>query len=175
LNNPPMKNIILFCLLGPLLVMPCPSGGGMFVSPDKSGHPWHFNGRGFSPGRGDGSVVVLVRDGYLPVADRGSETVAPTTPMPDGQGVIAGICYIQVSGGKLAGRSGTLPMAGYSLKITAASGESRLAATDDRGYFLLPLPAGVYQVQGEGAPAQVTVTAGKTSLVALRTGKRMAD
>ena len=49
------------------------------------------------------------------------------------------------------------------------------ATADQNGFFSLSLPAGTYEVRGAGSPVKLTVTEGKTSLVALRTGKRMVD
>ena len=166
------RSILLFLLLS--LGVGLPSEGGMFGNPGQSGHPWHFNGREFVPGPGSGAMVVMVRDGYLPVVRTGDDSV-PSVTMPDDLGVVAGICYLQVSGGKLANQGGASPSVGHPLEFVGASGMVWHATSDGNGFFVLPLPGGSYDARGTGAPVRVTVTAGKTSLVALRTGKRMVD
>lgn len=167
------RKFILGLLLFSLgAALPCE--GGMFRNPGSSGHPWRFDGRGFVPGGGDGTPVILVRDGYLPVL-RESDTSAPTVPLPDGTGVISGICYLQVAGGKLAAQNGIVPAEGCRVEIVGIDRLRRHATADRNGFFSLPLPAGSYEVHGAGSPLKLTVMAGKTALVALRTGKRMVD
>jgi len=167
-----MKRLILLLCLS--LFASLPAEGGMFRNLGNSAHPWHFNGREFVPGPGDGSVVVMVRDGYLPVV-RAADDSAPSVTVPDGLGTIAGICYIQVSGGKLSDQGGALPAAGCILEIVDASGVAWRATSDRNGFFSLPLPAGTYEVHGAGSPVTLTVTEGRAALVALRAGKRMVD
>ena len=168
-----MKRNFLYCLLVTLgITLPCE--GGMFKNLSRPVQPWHFDGRAFAPGTGDGNLVVLVRDGYLPVVQTRNDS-KPGSSLPEGQGVVAGLCYVQVAGGKLANRSVTVPTAGYPLEIVGATGTGWRVTTGDNGFFTAPLPPGTYEVRGSGMPVKVTVTAGKTSLVALRTGKRMAD
>ena len=119
-------------------------------------------------------MVVLVRDGYLPVV-RTRDDPVPTTVLPNGNGALAGICYVQVAGGKLASQSATLPAGGCQVEIVGASRETWRVTADQNGFFSLPLPAGSYEVHGAGSPVKISVTEGKTALVAFRTGKRMAD
>ena len=167
-----MKSLILLLCLS--LVTLLPAEGGMFRNLGRSAHPWRFNGREFVPGAGDGSMVVMVRDGYLPVV-RTVDDSAPSVAVPEGLGAIAGICYIQVSGGKLSSQGGEIPAAGCTLEIVHASGVAWHATTDQNGFFSLSLPAGPYVVRGSGSSIKITVTEGRTALVALRTGKRMVD
>lgn len=169
-----MKRNILLCLLFLSLCVSLPCEGGLFRDLGSSSHPWHFDGRGFVPGGADSDVVILVRDGYLPVL-RGEGESAPEVALPAGMGAIAGICYIQTSGGKLAPHGGTAPAGGYRLEILGPDRQTRYTTADRNGFFALPLPTGIYEVRGGGGPVQLMVTAGKTALVALRTGKRMVD
>jgi len=170
----PMKLMFLFCLILFSLGMTPFCEGGMFRNLGHSAHPWQFNGREFVPGAGDGGMVVLVRDGYLPVVRTGANPV-PSTPLPTGTGALAGICYIQVTGGKLDSQSGTIPAGGCPLEIVDLSRTIWRATADQNGFFSLPLPAGTYEVHGAGSPIKLTVTEGRTALMALRTGKRMVD
>ena len=146
----------------------------MFKNFGRSAHPWQFNGREFVPGAEETGIVVLVRDGYLPVM-RSCETTTPAVSLPEGHGAVAGYCYIQTAGGKLANRSGVIPAVGFPMEIAGPSGHAWKSVTDERGFFTLPLPTGSYDVRGTGNPVRVTVTAGKTVLIAIRTGKRMID
>jgi hypothetical protein len=116
---------------------------------------------------------LRVRDGYVPILSSGGALPAEA-PLPAGMGALAGVCYVQSSGGKLRDASGYLPLAGAVVEVSG--GTRKLAVRADReGYFLLSLPAGEYTVQVAGFSYRVTVEKGKTSLVALRGGKRMVD
>ena len=168
-----MKQKFLSFLILLSLPVALPCEGSMFKNFGHSAHSWHFDGREFVPGARNGDMVILVKDGYLPVVRTESET--PSTALPDGAGAIAGICYVQVTGGKLAAPSETLPESGCRVKVTGASGEVRHATADQYGFFSLSLPAGTYEVHGAGSPIKLTVSEGRTALVALRTGKRMVD
>lgn len=160
---------LLFILF---LAIPLPAAGGFFANLGKSSHPWHFDGREFIPGAGD--VALLIRDGYLPII-KSAEGLTPSVALSAGQGAIAGFCYLQTSGGKLANHGSFMPTEGFPVRIIGAGGRQWQTTSDPRGFFTLPLPAGSYEIQGTGNPATVTVSAGKTALIALRTGKRMVD
>jgi|GEM_PF-602615 len=137
---------------------------------------YHFDGTAFIPGPSvDGSAFVAVREHIQPVV-----LTAPTTPieqssLPDGAGVIAGICYMQSSGGKLGNGSGFRPYPRVPLLISSGGKELVTVQTDDSGYFVVVLPAGTYAVGTAPFTAQITVERGITTLVPLRGGKRMVD
>ena len=169
-----MKLMFVFCLILFTLGLTFSSEGGIFKNLGRSTHPWQFNGQEFVPGAGDGGMVILVRDGYLPVLRTGDES-SPSTALPVGAGAIAGICYVQVAGGKLATRSGALPESGCPVEVSDPLRVVRHATADQHGFFSLSLPAGTYEVHGAGSSIKLTVTEGRTALVALRTGKRMVD
>ncbi len=164
---------MFFCLLLFTLGATLPCQGGMFRNLGSSTHPWRFDGRGFVPGAGEGTPVILVREGYLPVL-RGGELL-PTVLLPNRMGVIAGICYLQVAGGKLTPESGSIPTGGCRVEIVGTDRQIRLATADRNGFFSLPLPAGNYEVRAAGSPVRFDVREGKTELVAFRNGKRMVD
>jgi hypothetical protein len=104
-------------------------------------------------------------------------STAPTeqSALPDGTGVIAGICYLQSSGGKLGGSSGFAPYSHVPLLISSGGKQFVKVQTDDHGYFIAVLPAGVYSVGNAPSTAEITVERGVTTLVPLRAGKRMVD
>jgi hypothetical protein len=169
-----MKLRHLLCLILFFLMMTLPCDGEMFNNYGHSVHPWRFDGKEFVPGTGDGNMVVLVRDGYLPVV-RTRDASIPSTPLPDGMGVIAGICYVNVTGGRLAALSGARPEGGCRVEAIGALLPAGRVTADQHGFFSLTLPAGTYEVRTAGSMVNLTVTEGRTTLVALRTGKRMVD
>ena len=135
--------------------------------------PFHFDGSGFRPGTAAGMATVLLRDGYLPFIQPNGENPREEQ-LPEGTGALAGFCYLQAAGGKLQERSGHIPMAG--LAVTLRGGAGQVAATTGAGgFFVIALPPGEYEVQAAGFARKVTVEKGKTSLIAIRGGKRMVD
>lgn len=137
---------------------------------------YHFDGIAFTPGPTiDGSAFVAVREKVRPVVLTAQTTAVEQIALPDGSGVIAGICYLQSSGGKLGGGSGYQPYPRVPLLISSGGKEFVTVQTDDHGYFVVVLPAGTYSVGSGPFTAEITVERGITTLVPLRAGKRMVD
>jgi hypothetical protein len=137
---------------------------------------YHFDGNAFKPGPAvDGSAFVAVREKVHPVIVTTHSSNVEQTALPDGAGVIAGICYIQSSGGKLVGGGGFKPVPRVPLLISTAGNEFVSVQTDDNGYFVVVLPAGTYSVGSGQFTAEITVGSGITTLAPLRVGKRMVD
>ncbi len=137
---------------------------------------YHFDGVAFTFGPAvDGGVFVAVRDKVRPVVVATQAALIEQTELPDGTGVIAGICYIQSSGGKLGNGSGFKPYPRLPLLISTGGKQLVTVQTDDNGYFLVVLPAGTYSVGNEPSSAEITVERGITTLIPLRVGKRMVD
>ena len=129
-----------------------------------------FDGSGFVPADGNGALQL--RDGYLPLPP--DAKVLREDQLAEGMGGLALYCYQQQSGGKLRAQPGQAPMSGVAVAV--AGGNQRFAARADAGgYLLLALPAGEYSVSVAGITRKVKVESGKTALLALRGGKRMAD
>ncbi len=169
-----MRLTLLSCLLLLSLGTPRPGQGGMFFNPGAQGQPWRFDGREFVPGAGDGAVVLLLRAGYLPLF-RTEAAVTPSIPLPDGMGAVAGICYIQTAGGKLASGGGPLLVERCPIEVMDSSRHSRQITADNHGFFALPLPPGLYELRTAAGRITLAVTTGRSSLAALRVGKRMVD
>lgn len=136
---------------------------------------YHFDGSRFVAGQAaNGKRIVAVRDGVRPVV------ALPTTKfeavaLPAGTGAMAGICYIQSAGGKLAGGAGYLAAPSMRLPISSGTSVVTTVQSDEQGYFTIVLPAGRYVV-GEGPLArEVQVKRDQTTLITLRVGKRMVD
>jgi hypothetical protein len=146
---------------------------------NRPGYAWnyyHFDGIAFTPGpSADGSAFVAVREKARPVVLTAQTSLIEQTTLPDGEGVIAGICYLQSSGGKLGAGSGFKPYPRVPLLISSGGKEFVTVQTDDNGYFVVVLPAGTYSISSGPFTTEVTAERGITTLVPLRAGKRMVD
>ena len=137
---------------------------------------YHFDGISFTSGPTlDGSAFVAVREKVRPVVLTAQTSQIEQIPLPEGAGVIAGICYLQSSGGKLGVGSGFKAYPHVPLIISSGGRQLVTVQTDDHGYFVTVLPAGLYSVGSGPATAGITVERGITTLVPLRAGKRMVD
>lgn len=136
---------------------------------------YHFDGRAFVAGqRLDGGRSVVLRERVAPVmATRASRLEA--IALSPGKGAVAGICYIQNSGGKLAPAGGYTPVTRSQVQIYSGGRMIAATETDEQGYFVILLDAGRYTVGSGSMRSEVVVEDGKTILVPLRTGKRMVD
>jgi hypothetical protein len=144
--------------------------------PDDIWNYYHFDGKAFTPGPAtDGSAFVAVREKVRPVVLTTQTADIEQTALPDGAGVIAGICYLQSSGGKLGGGSEFKPCQRVPLLISAGGKQLVTVQTDDLGYFVVVLPAGAYTIGSGPFTAGITVERGITTLVPFRAGKRMVD
>lgn len=134
---------------------------------------FHFDGTGFVAGRPETGAFLAVREGVRPVvaADGWNMEAAE---LAAGHGAVAGICYLQSSGGKLRARAGFHPVPGVQVAISDGDRVIATAKTDDNGFFVAALPAGSYRLSA-GAAVEVKVSAGQTALIPLRVGKRMVD
>lgn len=137
---------------------------------------YHFDGTAFVSGPAvDGGPFIAVREKIRPVVLTALTSNIEQSLLPAGSGVIAGICYLQSSGGKLGGGSGFKPYPRVPLQISSGGREFVSVLTDDQGYFVVVLPAGIYSVGSGPFAADITVDRGITTLVPLRAGKRMVD
>ena len=116
---------------------------------------------------------IQLRDGYLPFRSYSGLPLREER-LPEGTGGIAGICYLQVTGGKLRSAAGSFPLAGEVIEIRGNNLTMAVRA-DEAGYFLVALPPAAYELRWRNFTRKVTVAKGKTTLVALRGGKRMVD
>ena len=137
---------------------------------------YHFDGSAFVPGPSvDGAAFIAVQQKVQPVVLTAPSEQLEHAVLPDGSGAIAGICYLQSSGGKLGAGRGFKPFSHVPLLISSAGKQRVTVQTDDHGYFVAVLPAGTYSVANGPFTAEVTVERGITTLVPLRGGKRMVD
>jgi hypothetical protein len=144
--------------------------------PVESWSYYHFDGSAFLAGPGvDGSAFIAVREKVRPVVLMTQTSQVEQAGLPDGSGVIAGICYLQSSGGKLGISNASRPCPRSSLLISSGGKQFVTVQTDDHGYFVVVLPAGTYTVGSGPFTSEIRVERGITTLVPLRAGKRMVD
>jgi hypothetical protein len=137
---------------------------------------YHFNGQEFVAGRpSGGGAYVAMGERVRPVVVRSPSSEIEPVALPEGAGVIAGICYFQKSGGKLGDGRDYDPCPNAPLLVSFSGKPFVTVQTDDRGYFLIVLPEGMYTI-GSGVTTDViSVDRGITTLIPLRAGKRMVD
>ncbi|HZV80966.1 MAG TPA: hypothetical protein VFF53_02240 [Geobacteraceae bacterium] len=137
--------------------------------------PRTFNGKEFVPGESKEMPSFWIRDGFIPRTDKPGDQVVNIGRLPAKVGAVAGICYLQSSGGKLSDKSGVTPYADEQITIKSAREGIFVARTDDNGLFIETLYPGEYEFSCRGAGSSAIVTEGKTTLVHIKGGKRMAD
>jgi len=164
----PMLVLIISLFLGAAAVAASKRPSGVW-------NYYHFDGSSFVAGQAtDGNHFVAVRDGVRPVVLTHPARIE-AVGLPAGTGAVAGICYIQIAGGKLATGAGYLPAPSMRLPVSSGADVVTTVATDEQGYFIAVLHPGRYVV-GEGPLArEVTIEEHQTSLVGVRVGKRMVD
>lgn len=171
-----MPKALLFLLVFLACTALCAAAVAAGKRPVEAWSYYHFDGSAFSAGPAlDGSAFVAVRDNVRPVILTSPAAQITPAVLPAGSGVLAGICYRQSSGGKLGNTGGFTPYPGVPLLISSGGTQFVTVQTDDHGYFLAVLPVGTYSVNSGHFTAEITVERGRTTLIPLRTGKRMVD
>ena len=162
-------------LAGLLVAVICVTASAFAKRPAGAWNYYHFDGHAFVAGQppAEGPFLAM-RQQMRPVVVTGTAKIEEVA-LPPGNGAIAGLCYIQRSGGKLANVSGYSPVPGTPVKIFSGGKVVTTLEADEHGYFVAEVTAGRYSVDSGPAKFEVSVEKGKTVLVPLRTGKRMAD
>lgn len=142
---------------------------------DVAWNYYHFNGSSFVAGQPKEGPFVALREGSIPaVLTKPAQIEA--VALPSGKGAVAGICYIQSSGGKLgSGGNGYVPASGVQVKIFSGSRVVTTVETNENGYFIAVLDAGNYRIGNPPLTIEVSIARGTTTLASLRSGKRMVD
>jgi hypothetical protein len=168
-------NLLLVILACTVMAVPAAAIG---KRPSEAWSYYHFDGIGFTSGPStDNSPFVAVRGRVRPVVLQAQTANIAPTALPEGSGVVAGICYLKTAGGKLEGGAGAdyAPYPHVPLLISSAGKAFVTVQTDDQGYFVVVLPAGKYSVGSEPYTAEIIVESGVTTLIPLQAGKRMVD
>ncbi len=164
------KRAIIAALVASLII---PTAGlSMGSRPDDS-RTMYFDGSAFREENTEGQPAIATRIGHYPRLLRDG-TSREAVPLPSGTGALAGICYIQQSGGKLGSHPAFLPRPDILVTVRGAGGEKETRC-DGNGFFSMALPPGRYEVRSGADSSTVTIEPDKTTLVPLRGGKRMVD
>lgn len=144
--------------------------------PPEAWNYYHFDGTAFSSGQdANGNAFIAVKEKVQPVVLVNASSHILQSSLPEGTGVIAGICYVQNSGEKLGYNSGFTSYPRVPIQISTGGKPFVTVRTDDYGYFVAVLPSGIYSVGSGPSNAEIAVERGITTLVPLRVGKRMVD
>jgi len=144
----------------------------------RNGSNWQaytFTGSEIIPAEAGGIKTVWIRDGFMPRGEKPGVQESDLGSLPPKSGAIAGICYIQTSGGKLVDQSGYSLLKDEQITIKSTRDGIFVARTDEQGIFIEPLYPGEYEFSCRGAGRTAVIKEGKTALVQIRGGKRMAD
>ncbi|NVN98463.1 MAG: hypothetical protein HXX17_03995 [Geobacteraceae bacterium] len=137
--------------------------------------PYVFDGNRFSIATSNTAAAIWVRNGHLPAASDVQPDPTATPPLPKGTGAVAGICYLQSTGGKSSAQSHFIPYANEQVTFKGKTDGVSVAITDKNGYFLNHLHKGDYELFCRGIKREFTIREGETTFVPIRGGKRMAD
>ncbi len=163
------------CFLLPLLALLPLNACTLSTTVGSPWAPYSFSGTEFVPGEGGGGATFWLRQGFIPRTDRPGEMAQNMGRLPAKVGAVAGICYLQASGGKLADRSGIAPYADEQVTIKSHKEGVYVTRTDENGQFVETLYPGEYQLLCRGVGVTAEVKEGQTTLVGIRGGKRMVD
>ena len=170
-----IKIILIPILAGLVAFAACATATAVSKRPIDTWIYYHFDGQGFVAGQPDGGGVYLaMRENQRPLLLDGAAKIEAAA-MPPGKGAIAGICFIQVSGGKLVSKAGYAPCSRVPVRIYSGDTLVTTVQSDAQGYFVVVLDAGSYRIGQPPLAAEWVVENGRTTLVPLRAGKRMVD
>jgi hypothetical protein len=162
---PRTRHISCWCLLTGLTALAGPALADW--------HTLFFDGRELREGSQGRRPALRYRDGDLPFVDYSSGRPQEAR-LPAGTGGLAGLCFIQVAGGKAHRSPGYLPLAGEPIEIRGR--DIALAVRSDAsGHFVVALPPGSYDLIVRGLKQRVLVERGKNVFLPIRGGKRMVD
>jgi hypothetical protein len=140
--------------------------------------PWKaytFDGTNFSPSTESFSRAIWLLSGHFPSTTEPTTGAARLERLPPGTGAVAGICYLQTSGGKIFGQNSFSPYPNEQITFKSKAAGVSVTRTDKKGYFAETLSAGDYELFCRGVRTDFTINQGETTLVPMRCGKRMAD
>lgn len=164
-----MKSVFTWGTLFLLFVCGCAFGGEGKMSWRSS----YFDGNEFRQGSLPQHILVYQRQGFMPVVGVEGESF-PETPLPDGTGGAVIYCYVESSGGTVRTHGGSIPMGGAVIELGGDRGKI-LIRSDEKGYAVAGLPAGGYTASVGGITKSFAISQGATTLLPIRTGKRMVD
>lgn len=157
----------LLLLLTPLLIS-CSSNATPWT-------PYRLSEAGFHPSTDVTSKALWVRPGFFPYSGQDPPQAADSSKLPKGTGAVAGICYLQTSGGKIANQQLITPLPDEQITMKLRGEGVFVTRTDANGYFTDALHPGDYEFYCRGAKVAGRIRLGETTLIPIRGWKRMAD
>jgi len=137
--------------------------------------PFFFDGTNFSPAIDSSANAIWLRNGHFPSTTKPAAGPAIADRLPPGTGAVAGICYLQTSGGKISPHNAVTPYPNEQITFKSKTDGVSITRTDKDGYFIEYLTAGDYELFCRGVRTEIRIKQGETTLVPVRGGKRMAD
>lgn len=137
--------------------------------------PYIFDGTIFSQTTENISKAIWLRNGHFPTTSEPTDDSATTDRLPPGTGAVAGICYTQITGNRIAEDKLFIPYPDEQITFKSKTEGVSVTRTDKNGYFIEYLTAGDYELFCRGVRTEFRVRQGDTTLVPIRGGKRMAD
>lgn len=158
-----------------LLLMILPAIASCTSTHSGNWQPYTFNGKNFSPAFEGVTGAVWIREGNYPIIADEAPDRATIDPLPKDTGAVAGICYLQTTGGKIADHNTFTPYPDERITFKSSVDGVSVARTDKNGYFLEYLLIGDYEVFCRGVKSEFRIRRGETTFIPIRGGKRMAD
>jgi len=137
--------------------------------------PYIFDGVNFSPTDNNNSNAIWTRSGHFPTTSAPTPDSAHSDKLPPGTGAVAGICYLQTTGGRISERNLFTPYINEQITLRNKTDGTFVTRTDSSGYFVEFLNPGEYELFCRGVRTEFRIKQGETTLVPIRGGKRMAD
>lgn len=170
-----MFNLLTILKAAFILLCICATATAAARRPDHEWLFYHFDGKTFVSGKlSDGTPYMAVGDGVQPVVTNNAAGLKQV-PLPSGKGAVAGIVFVQSSGGKLGDGAGYIAVPQQTLRALSGEAVAATFMSNEEGYFTAALAPGRYRIGNGPFYVTVTVTEGKTTIVPIRTGKRMVD
>ena len=164
-----MSSIRVMILLLFPLIFSCAGGHA------SAWKPYFFDGVNFSPASDSTSTAIWLRNGHFPSTSEPTAGSASSDRLPPGTGAVAGICYSQTTGGKIAAQHSFTPYPNEQITFKSKSEGVSVKRSDKDGYFAAYMKAGDYELFCRGARIEFRIKQGETTLVPIRGGKRMVD
>lgn len=136
--------------------------------------------------KGNYFVLFFLKDGYIPEikvlkAKNGNINLGEIRlgkKMDDNMGILTGVVYKPVYGGKVSLRKGIFKLIdNFKIKLVSDNGESYLIKSENNGVFSIPLLAGKYKIltDNDQKVFDVLIKEGKTTIKNIQKGLRLLD
>lgn len=128
-----------------------------------------FDGNEFN--KSNDTSSIRVKPGFLPQL----EDQSAITRLAKGNGAVAGLCYMRVSGGKLTKQRTIAPLPDTEIKAIKDGKVIATATSNRNGFYTMELASGDYELDCRGIRLKLNIKSGETSLLSIMGGKRLVD